>query len=113
MILNRGRFQAQGEKLEKSVPWSKSLPFYDIDGHACMDDLVTMLNKKQNAIRAKAFDDARSYIDRCSSNGGVRSSDVKKSKSFRVKSTMHERVDIEVNSGTAFEPQLTLNEDSE
>ncbi|BET95289.1 hypothetical protein [Xenorhabdus taiwanensis] len=66
---------------------------------AGLNDLEASLNKKDRALRKAEFDKAREFIQSAEKGGGV---DAQVSKTFLVKGTAHERVDIEVTTGKAF-----------
>ena len=95
---HRGRIQAQGENLEASEAWSQNEPPTKTNG-------LTMLNKLKNKIprgevkkREKAFLKTSKFIEQVPHE--VINSPVVRS--FKVKGTMHERVDIEIQKGKAF-----------
>lgn len=97
---NRGRIQAQGEALEKSESWSTNQPFNKISGSTLLTSLKSKLNKHDLNLRKNEFDKAQNYINNAPKATGV---SAQISKTFRVKDTRSERVDIEVRRGTAFE----------
>ena len=78
---HRGRIQAQGEGLEKSVSWAQDEP----------------LTKKELDRRKKPLEDAKRYIQNV--KGGA---DAVKKKTFRNRKTKDTRIDIEILGGTAF-----------
>jgi hypothetical protein len=65
-----------------------------------IDKLEASLPKRDRALRAKEFDKARQFVRKAGEKNGVE--DVRKT--FLVKDTAHERVDIEVIAGKAFIP---------
>ena len=95
---NRGRFQAQGEKLEKSESWAKDSPIYHCEGIKLIENLKNQLKKSDLEIRKLAFKQCEEYVDRANKNGGV-SSFVSKSFPKNYK----ERVDLEIHKGIAFQ----------
>ncbi|WP_162207817.1 RHS repeat-associated core domain-containing protein, partial [Pseudomonas weihenstephanensis] len=99
LAAHRGRIQAQGAKLEESIAWNQDVPLTSGDAKKKLDELKDKLSKKDLAARADAFKKAEKFIDDSCSCGGV---DAQISKTFMVKDTRHERVDIEVISGKAF-----------
>lgn len=99
MNLHRGRIQAQGGGLEKSVAWSQATPPTVTEGLTVIDELIRQLSSAEYQIRAKAFEDARKFVIRTADNHGV---DCLVKKSFRVKGTQDIRVDIEITKGRAF-----------
>jgi len=84
MNLHRGRIQAQGGGLEKSVAWSRATPPTVTEGLTMIDALISQLSSAEYQIRAKAFEDARKFVIRTGDNHGV---DSLIKKSFRVKGT--------------------------
>lgn len=102
MTLHRGRFQAQGVKLEESENWAQELPLKTIDGRKLLDLLRLKISTKDATTRKLAFEKCLEFINRAHSNGGI---DVKASGKPLIKSfpkSSIERVDLEVNSGIAF-----------
>jgi len=98
---HRGRVQAQGGGTEKSVPWVQSTPPTASDGQRLLDELAAQLTAAELQARQDAFVQAREFIDRAASAGGV--GPVKKS--FPRKAVRGGiRVDIEVQRGMAFIP---------
>ena len=95
---NRGRIQAQGEKLEASEAWSQEEPLTKNEGLVKLDSLKNKIPKKEAKIREKAFKKAKRFIE----NGPYQVVDRKISKTYMVPNTEHERVDIEIQKGTAF-----------
>ncbi|BFI44266.1 hypothetical protein YKD1_06850 [Yersinia pseudotuberculosis] len=106
---HRGRIQAQGSSLEESFSWAQDTPITAKDALKGLDGLESGLSKKDRQLRKTEFEKARRFIENAENNGGV---DAQVSKTFQVKGTAHERVDIEVNSGKAFVPDPNNNEDS-
>ncbi|NHB90380.1 hypothetical protein C5471_22935 [Photorhabdus tasmaniensis] len=98
---HRGRIQAQGSKLEESFAWAQDTPITAKDALAGLDSLEASLSNKDRKLRKGEFDKARKFIQSAEKGGGV---DAQVSKTFLVKGTAHERVDIEVTSGKAFVP---------
>ena len=99
MDLHRGRIQAQGGGIEKSVSWSRATPPTVTEGLTMIDELISQLSPVEYQIRAKASEDARKFVIRTGDNQGV---DCLVKKSFRVKGTQDIRVDIEIIKGRAF-----------
>jgi len=96
---HRGRIQAQGEKLDESEAWSQNEPPTKNEGIEMAEKLKNKIPAVQATIREGAFDALKRFIIQAAKNGGV-SAFV--SKSFDVKGTEHERVDLEVRKGIAF-----------
>lgn len=102
MTLHRGRFQAQGIKLEESENWAQELPLKTIDAKKLLTALKSKISIKDAKKRKVAFDKCHEFIDRAHLYGGV---DVQTSGKPLIKSfprSSIERVDLEVNSGIAF-----------
>lgn len=95
----RGRFQAQGKSLEESEPWAKNTDIYVAEGLDLIDRLETKLQKRDKDLRSLAFTKAKAYVNNAGQRNGV---DAPVSKSYRVKGTQSERVDIEIILGRAF-----------
>ncbi len=93
---NRGRFQAQGIRLEESEPWARNGDLGVTESIDLLNSLETNLNRKDRSIRKREFSKARSYVQ------GANGVQAQVSKTFRVKNTKSERVDIEVCAGRAF-----------
>ncbi|KOC87611.1 hypothetical protein NG42_19870 [Winslowiella iniecta] len=96
---HRGRIQAQGASLEESVSWRQEHPLTAEDAKKMVTELKGKLNKRDLALRKDAFQKAEKFITNASKCGGA---DAPVSKTFMVKDTKHERVDIEIISGKAF-----------
>lgn len=94
---HRGRIQAQGDGLEKSVSWSQDKPLTKSEGLKLLEKLKTKLTDKELKAREDEFKKAKRYIENV--NGGV---DAVKKKSFTNWKTEDIRVDIEILGGTAF-----------
>ncbi|NGZ69117.1 hypothetical protein G6Z92_19660 [Vibrio aestuarianus subsp. cardii] len=109
--MNSGRFQAQGTmsgrgkgaKLEESQAWDQASDYNFCCGIRDIRRLKGKLNKSQLKLREDAFAKAEDEVIRCSKHGGVMASDYAP-KSFVVRGTRSERVDIEVRRGVAFLP---------
>ncbi|WP_312933470.1 RHS repeat-associated core domain-containing protein [Pseudomonas sp.] len=99
LAAHRGRIQAQGTKLEESVAWNQDDPLTVKDAKKKLEELKGKLNKKELAARQDAFMKADKYIDNCARCGGANAS---VSRTFMVRDTKSERVDIEVITGRAF-----------
>ncbi|MDX5406080.1 MAG: hypothetical protein LPK11_03420 [Chromatiaceae bacterium] len=97
---NRGRIQAQGEALEESESWSTDQRFDKRSGICLLSSLKAKLKKHDLNLRTNEFDKVEKYINNSPKTTGV---SAQVSKTYRVKNTRSERVDIEVRRGTAFE----------
>ncbi len=96
---HRGRFQAQGGGIEESESWAQSRPLSVKKALELLKRLIDKLHKEDYEKRKTPFLKTRAFIEEAGKNGGV-SSPVKRS--FKVKGSKDERVDIEVLSGKAF-----------
>jgi len=70
-MTHRGRIQAQGGNIEESVSWLKKTPPTKKDGLEMIDTLENKLNPSEVKIRAKAFQKARTFVNKAAVNGGV------------------------------------------
>ncbi|WP_338651469.1 RHS repeat-associated core domain-containing protein [Lysinibacillus sp. Y5S-8] len=104
--VNRGRIQAQGTKLEESISWSQDNPPTVAEALVMVDELESKLSNKEKKLRKNELNKARKFIKDAGKSGGV---DASVSKTFLVKGTAHERIDIEVIKGKAFVPDLIDN----
>lgn len=105
---NRGRFQAQGRRLEESEAWAQTKPLYLDEGLILLANLSKKIPPFERTKRAKAFLECQKFIERASENGGITIVDKPVRKSFLRNET--ERVDLEVLKGKAF---LRRHEDAQ
>ncbi|HHP7423666.1 TPA: hypothetical protein ACSC6M_000480 [Enterobacter roggenkampii] len=96
---HRGRFQAQGEKLEESEAWAVPIPPSTEEGESMLLKLESKLKGRDAKIRKDAFAEAKSFIFKSYNAGGV---NAERKKTFMVRSTRRERVDVEILNGKAF-----------
>lgn len=96
---HRGRFQAQGGDVEESESWAQEHPLSVFKALDLMKNLILKLTSKDYKRREKEFEKAQNLIKEAGNSGGVRA---KFTKTFKVKGSKNERVDIEVLSGKAF-----------
>jgi len=95
---HRGRIQAQGENLEASESWANDEPLTKNEGLLLLEKLRNKIPKKEAEIRQSAFSKAIEFIKQGPHEvilGAI-------FRSYRVKGTKQERVDIEIQSGQAF-----------
>ncbi len=104
---NRGRFQAQGRKLEESESWAQTEPLYLDQSNALLMGLKEKIPPFERIKREKAFAACEEFMQRASQNGGIEIVGTPVRKSFIRNET--ERVDLEVLKGKAF---LMRNEDT-
>ncbi len=99
---HRGRFQAQGGRLERSSPsesWDDDRPLIAFTGHVLLSGLGNRIGDVEFKLRREAFHRAHDFVDRAQEGGGVGFA----KKSFLVRGLRDAtRVDIEVQSGLAF-----------
>ena len=88
---HRGRFQAQGENLEASEAWSQDEPLTKDEGLEMLDNLKNKIPKKEAQIREQAFEKASEFINQ----GPHEVVDAPITRSYKVKGTKKERVDIQ------------------
>jgi len=96
---HRGRIQAQGEKnFDESETWAQNNPPTKKDGILMIENLKNKIPNFQAKIREKQFEELKKFINKTSQNG----ISAPVSKTFLVKNTDHERVDLEIKKGIAF-----------
>ena len=101
IVLNRGRFQAQGAGLEKSRPWTQEEIPTKPDGHRFLDELKDQLSPSELRARLTCFSKANDWVDAAPS-GGYKVVKVIKT-SFQPYPPIKDiRVDGEIYSGVAF-----------
>lgn len=93
---HRGRMQAQGKGLEKSVNWAQDEPLSKEQGKTLLQQLKELLRPEELAERAEQFDKAKRYID------GANGIEAPERRTFQNRKTKDVRVDIEVLAGRAF-----------
>jgi hypothetical protein len=98
----RGRVQAQGNKLQKSVNWALPAPPTLAQGLGFLEMLKAQLTANELAERAAGFAGAEQFMRNAGANGGVCARDLRSLLSFPKKGQI--RVDIEVREGKAFVP---------
>lgn len=65
----RGRFQAQGEGLEKSVSWARIQPLTKNQGKCSLGSLKDKLTKREYKQRRQCFSKAQSFIEKAPKDG--------------------------------------------
>jgi len=101
MADNRGRFQAQGKKLEESVSWAQAQPIYHCEAILLIHNLKKKLKRRDLEIRQQAFEECIAYVNKANKNGGI---EAVHTKSFPK--NYKERVDLEIHKGVAFLTKL-------
>lgn len=101
---HRGRFQAQGNGVEKSVPWGQDSAPTTAQGHTWLDVLWEMLPAREQRDREGDFAEAHDFVDESAKRGGLPSdSQYPVAKSFpRRPAKGGRRVDVEIHAGKAF-----------
>lgn len=100
-VLNRGRFQAQGDGLEKSRPWADADVPTKQEGHTFITELKGQLSPAELAIRKNCFQKAKQWVDEAPQKGYVVVTPIKTS--FQPYPPIKDiRVDGELYSGSAF-----------
>lgn len=99
---HRGRFQAQGEKLEESEKWTQELPLLYVDGTKLLGNLEKKLSPKELKIRQKGLAQCKQVMLNASKNGGIRVADMGKIFIQSYPKNQKERIDLEVHLGIAF-----------
>jgi hypothetical protein len=84
--------------LEESEPWNEEEPLPAPRGHDLLSKLEAKIPRGEAALRQESFAKAHRFIDSGASSGGVGPC----KKSFVVRGSRDQRVDIEVLSGLAF-----------
>ncbi|ULQ51701.1 hypothetical protein [Flavihumibacter fluvii] len=97
-MTNRGRFQAQGNGVQKSSAWTTDNTIYKHDGHIHINNVEGQLTNPELAERNLALQKARNFVN-AAPNEGV----TPLKKTFK-NSPLHRsvRVDVEVIAGFAF-----------
>jgi hypothetical protein len=99
-LSHRGRFQAQGTGLEKSSPWSQSVPLTIGDGNLLLTDLKNKLTPTEYSERSLGFYECSKHINEVHKSGGY-SEHI--SKHFpKLVRPGGKRIDLEVKAGIAF-----------
>ncbi len=96
---HRGRFQAQGGGVEESECWAQEKPLSLSSALRLLAKLIGKLAFKDYEKRRNQFDKAEQFVKNAAESGGLYANT---SKSFNVKGSKDERVDIEVWAGKAF-----------
>jgi hypothetical protein len=60
---HRGRIQAQGKGLEKSISWSQDEPLTRKQGKTLLQQLKALLTAQEQEERAEQIEKAERYID--------------------------------------------------
>lgn len=97
--LHRGRFQAQGNGTERSVPWSLVKPITKLQADSSIAKLESKLTPAERLARIKCFEKAYKFVRRAPSYG---ISAFFKHSFVPFPPIKDVRVDIDVLAGTAF-----------
>jgi hypothetical protein len=96
---HRGRFQAQGNGTEKSVPWTLVFPITKSHAYSSIDKLKSKLTPEELSIRNECFIKASKFIQRVPSYGITA---FFKHSCIPFPPVQDIRVDIDVLAGVAF-----------
>jgi len=96
---NRGRFQAQGDNLEKSSAWATDNEVSKIMGNERLDNLHIQLTAAELAVRVNSMQKARDFINQAPATGYY--AQIVKSYYDDVRKR-EVRVDVEIRAGRAF-----------
>ncbi|PKH51910.1 hypothetical protein CXF68_14975 [Tenacibaculum sp. Bg11-29] len=100
---NRGRFQAQGNGLERSEPWNTNLDVNKQDGQNLITDLRNQLSNRELNERVNAFVKAENFVHQSPSNGHSVIGQSLIIKTFpNSPQNRSIRVDVEIRAGIAF-----------
>ncbi|MCO7355913.1 hypothetical protein [Riemerella anatipestifer] len=101
---NRGRIQAQGSNpaLEISKSWSTNSVPTKKEGIAMLEDLWDDLTATQKKERAKAYTDAKAFINNAGTTGICVTKTLKRSFQDPQRKDNTARIDIEIITGCAF-----------
>lgn len=105
---NRGRVQAQGQNVEKSVDWGEDVVPRASQGHALLEQLLAKLTASEQAHREEAFSQAHVGVDQTARIGGIpQDGRYPASKSYPQPPRRDgRRVDLEVWAGRAFQQDV-------
>jgi hypothetical protein len=101
---HRGRIQAQGVNLEKSVNWAQDTPLTFDEGKDLITDLKKQLTKTELKIRTDAFAKLEKFVEEHGETG-LCGPLLGKTGRFKVKDTQSERVELEIWAGLAFKKE--------
>ncbi len=104
---HRGRIQAQGGGVEKSVSWSRQTPPTESEMMAMVAQLESKLTPAERREREKAFEQLREYIHRAVAKNGT---GIIRTKRFPFNAARGIRLDLEVLKGTAAVPDQKQGE---
>lgn len=96
---HRGRFQVQGGGVEESECWAQEKPLSLASALKLLAKLIGKLAFRDYEKRRDQFGKAEQFVKNAAESGGLYA---KTSKSFKVKGSKDERVDVEVWAGKAF-----------
>ena len=98
---HRGRIQAQGGGIEKSVSWSRETPPTETEMMELVHKLELQLSRSERLERHVGFEQLRRFIRRAAKEGGT---SIVPSRSFPPRPKRGVRVDIEILTGMAAVP---------
>jgi hypothetical protein len=101
---HRGRLQAQGGGIEKSVSWARDNPPTESEMLSFCDELEGKLSEREKRDREQPLVELREYIRRIAKSGGISANPRPHKKSFLKRGSKDIRVDLEVQKGMACVP---------
>lgn len=101
---HRGRIQAQGGGIEKSVAWARDNPPSEREMLSFCDELEDKLTDSEKRDREQPLASLRDFIRRAARAGGITASPQPFQKSFLKRGSRDIRVDLEVQKGMACVP---------
>lgn len=102
---HRGRIQAQGGGVEESVAWAQIDPPAESEGHSMLERLNSKLPREAQRTRKQALAQAHRFVEEAARGGGI-GSPVRKTFLVSPRTPRNERIDIEVQKGIAFVPDV-------
>ncbi len=102
---HRGRIQVQGKDMPNpgpSYPWARAAPLPKADGLAGLDSLESVCTTRQRAVRDRAFERARYFVQRGPYQALPKPISVHFFNRNLPANCRNARVDIEVIRGEAF-----------
>jgi hypothetical protein len=96
---NRGRFQAQGDNVEKSEAWAQADSLKKTPANSLLNSLTAQLTHRELEVRDIALQKARAFVDDAPTEG-YNLVLIKKFNNPGVRKSI--RVDVEIRNGCAF-----------
>lgn len=96
---HRGRFQAQGDNLQKGSSWTKMTPQTKSGGKGSLNELEKKLSRSEFIVREQCFEQALKFIER---TPGIGIEAFFKKPFYPCPPKRDIRVDLDILAGTAF-----------